>query len=77
MEDQRLKGDFRTTTSDRAGGLLCKDRTKWLPNGYPSKQHYAIGFSTSHKKITADNLRGLSLSIRVNDSAEAVSRGCR
>ncbi|KAG8286728.1 hypothetical protein J6590_053685 [Homalodisca vitripennis] len=33
--DQRLKGDFRTTTNDWAGGLLA--RTGSL-SGYPSKQ---------------------------------------
>ncbi|KAG8320372.1 hypothetical protein J6590_070658 [Homalodisca vitripennis] len=33
--DQRLKGDFRTTTNDRAGGLLA--RTGSL-SGHPSKQ---------------------------------------
>ncbi|KAG8327726.1 hypothetical protein J6590_012774 [Homalodisca vitripennis] len=34
--NQRLKGNFRTTTNGRAGGLLARTGS---PSGHPSKQH--------------------------------------
>ncbi|KAG8306246.1 hypothetical protein J6590_051590 [Homalodisca vitripennis] len=34
--DQRLKGDFRTITNDRAGGLLARAGSL---SGHPTKQH--------------------------------------